>query len=208
MKVKGSGGFKKQKILELSGQSILDVGCSFGKFSLFARDAGKEVVGVDKNIESLYEAHKAGISVIAGDAAALPFPNKSFDTVLLFDIIEHTKEEIAVLQEAKRVARKNILLSVPKSDEYSRHDAGVTYHSYFDPTHLRYYTQESLKKALKKSGFERFSIEYFSRVRPLLFYRRIGIPVFLLKVADIILWTVGKKTEHFYQTLFAEIRLD
>lgn len=208
VKIKGPGRFKKRKMYECAGEEVLDVGCSFGRYTIFASECGKFAVGLDKECERLVEAKEKGVIVVAADAAYLPFGNDSFDTVLLFDVLEHTPDDVAVLKEAARVARRNILLSVPKSDTYTRHDAGLTYHSYIDPSHLRYYTEESLSEAIRRAGFSDFRMEHFSKVRPALFYRRAGIPVFLLKIVDFVLQALKRESTHFYQTLFAEVRVN
>jgi len=208
MKIKGSGKFKKRKIYESAGDEVLDVGCSFGRYTSFASECGKFTVGVDNDYNRLMEAKERGVVVVAADAAHLPFADNSFDTVLLFDILEHTPDDVAVLKEASRIARSNILLSVPKLDTYLRHDAGLTYHSYIDPSHLRYYTEKSLSDTIKRAGFSDFRIEHFSKVRPALFYRRAGVPVFLLKVVDFVLQALRRDSPHFYQTLFAEVKVN
>ena len=35
-----------------------------------------------------------------------PFEDKSFDTVILFEILEHVSRPVEILKEAKRVAKK------------------------------------------------------------------------------------------------------
>ena len=208
VKIRGSGKFKKRKIYEFAGDEVLDVGCSFGRYASFASECGKFTVGVDNDHNRLMEAKERGVVVVAADAALLPFEDNSFDTVLLFDILEHTLDDVAVLREASRIARQNILLSVPKLDTYPRHDAGLTYHSYIDQSHLRYYTEESLSDTIRKAGFSDFRIEHFSKVRPVLFYRRAGVPVLLLKVVDSVLQALKKESPHLYQTLFAEVKVN
>lgn len=202
------GRFKKRKIYEKTGREVLDVGCSYGRYALFAHECGRFVVGVDNDFRRLHKARESGLAVAVADAASLPFVDNSFDTVVLFDILEHISDDVAVIKEAARVARTNMLISVPKSDTYPRYDSGLTYRSYTDPTHLRYYTEGSISRILLEAGLSRFSVEHFSKVRPLLFYRRIGIPVFVLKLFDYLIQMVGRNDESFYQTLFVDVRLD
>ena len=53
---------------------------------------------------------------LVGDAHALPFKWKSFDTCILGDMLEHVENPDRVLREACRVARQLIVLTVPKDD--------------------------------------------------------------------------------------------
>lgn len=49
-----------------------------------------------------------------GDAHHLPFKDSSFDTVVLGDMLEHALHPEQVLEEAKRVTRSRIVITVPK----------------------------------------------------------------------------------------------
>jgi SAM-dependent methyltransferase len=78
------------------GARVLDLGCGIGPLSInFARHA-KEVVGVDRGLAQLLllslRAREAGIGnlrlICAGDRKRLPFPEKSFDVVLLNGVLE------------------------------------------------------------------------------------------------------------------------
>jgi len=197
--------FLQKVILARSGKTILDVGCGEGRLSEFVQENGRFVVALDIDENKLKSF--SGVPKVLSDANRLPFPDKSFETVFLFNVIEHTVDDIVTLREAARVATKNLLLSVPKVDTYHRHQSGLSYRHYIDPTHRRYYTEESLKETLKRAGFQRFEIAHFSRVRPLLFYDRIGYPRLLLKAFDFLLWAIGRKRLEFYQTLFTEVLL-
>jgi ubiquinone/menaquinone biosynthesis C-methylase UbiE len=42
-----------------------------------------------------------GFKIVQADAEALPFKDESFDIVGLFDVIEHFKDDVIPLKEAK-----------------------------------------------------------------------------------------------------------
>jgi ubiquinone/menaquinone biosynthesis C-methylase UbiE len=50
------------------------------------------------------------------NAEELRFGPNSFDTVLMIEVLEHLPEPISALREAFRVAKKNVLISVPNTD--------------------------------------------------------------------------------------------
>jgi SAM-dependent methyltransferase len=56
-----------------------------------------------------------GANAVVALASALPFPDRAFELVCAFDIVEHVDDEDAVLSELSRVATPNasLLLSVP-----------------------------------------------------------------------------------------------
>ena len=99
-----------------AGKAILDMGCGAGGKSLYyaSLDAAS-VVGVD--IVERYEAEatalaeKLGYSdvfkFVRASADDLPFPDESFDTVIMNDFMEHISNPEAALKEAMRLLKKD-----------------------------------------------------------------------------------------------------
>jgi hypothetical protein len=73
----------------------------------------------------------------------LPFPDKSFDTVLLLSVLEHVDDDAAVV-EAARVARLRIIAEVPLVDPPELRRNGLVFVHHSDRTHLREYTVPQL----------------------------------------------------------------
>src|SRR5206468_2659908 len=91
-------------------------GCGFGAYSGGLMKSGLRCVGCDINFEYLQKAAVQGLPVVNVDSA-LPFRDGAFDSVLLFEVIEHVSNVEAVLGEAFRVARKNVLITTPNSED-------------------------------------------------------------------------------------------
>jgi 2-polyprenyl-3-methyl-5-hydroxy-6-metoxy-1,4-benzoquinol methylase len=76
-----------------AGKTILDLGCGYGAYSLaLAAEEGRQCVGSDVNMHYLASASGSGLPVVAVDSV-LPFPDRSFDTVILLEVIEHVPLE-------------------------------------------------------------------------------------------------------------------
>jgi SAM-dependent methyltransferase len=89
-----------------SGSRILDVGCGDGLISALLRQKRLDISV--QGIDVLPRAN-ALIPVELFDGAALPFPDSSFDVVLLSDVLHHTVDPTVLLREARRVA-KHVLI--------------------------------------------------------------------------------------------------
>src|SRR3954465_11104339 len=109
------------------GETVLDVGCGYGAYARALAEQGTQCVGCDVNLEYLREAQTRGLPVAAVDSQ-LPFADRTFDSVLLFEVIEHVANLQKILQESFRVARRNVLITVPNSEDIELMKANdVTY---------------------------------------------------------------------------------
>ncbi|MBQ8249648.1 MAG: class I SAM-dependent methyltransferase [Clostridia bacterium] len=98
------------------GKEILDMGCgAAGKSLYYASLGAARVVGVD--IVERYEAEATALAeklgyaevfkFVRASADALPFPDESFDTVIMNDFMEHISNPEAALKEAMRLLKKD-----------------------------------------------------------------------------------------------------
>jgi phosphatidylethanolamine/phosphatidyl-N-methylethanolamine N-methyltransferase len=93
------------------GGRVLEVGVGTGS-SLAAYPARYDVVGVDRSPEMLAEAREKAqrlgldhVSLVEGDATALPFPDDDFDVVLAFHVVSVVDHPRRLMAEVVRVCR-------------------------------------------------------------------------------------------------------
>ena len=198
--------FKMQKVIDLSGNSVLDVGCRDGTYVAFCQALGKHAVGLD-----LAPSPPPGsdLPLVHADAQFLPFADRSFDTVLMFDLLEHISDEELALQEAARVSRRNILLSLPKPDNPKIFNPwnGLTYGHYTDPEHQRYYTPNHIQELVKCLGYKVISLEHWCPIHPADVYIGVGAPRLLCRLADRVMWMFIHDKPIFMRNLFVEVSL-
>jgi ubiquinone/menaquinone biosynthesis C-methylase UbiE len=85
---------------------ILDVGAGDCRLDvLLQKKVGCEVVPVD--VEDFNETQ---LPLTMFDGKRLPFPDDSFDAVLLIFVLHHAEDAKAVLEEARRVSRKSVIV--------------------------------------------------------------------------------------------------
>ena len=97
---------------DLADKDVLDIGCGFGWFELAARKRGaRAVVGVEPEEEALSTARRwvdsPGVSFRTASAVELPFADASFDTVVMWEVLEHLPKhtEQRAFAEIARVLR-------------------------------------------------------------------------------------------------------
>ena len=102
--------------LELTdGVDVLDCGCGMG-FYLLAMQQLRDVrlTGLDTDRGRLRYAEQVGVraDLVAGEVEALPFADESFDRVLMSEVLEHVRDDGAVLREIHRVLRPSGILAI------------------------------------------------------------------------------------------------
>lgn len=96
------------------GQTLLEVGCGTGVFLDSFWEAGFDITGLDSSQPMLQAAckrlgNKAELRL--GNACALPFDDREFDFVAVLTVLEFLDDPMEALKEARRVARKGLLVA-------------------------------------------------------------------------------------------------
>lgn len=128
---------------------IMDVGCGVGSFLGPLSRLGR-VHGCELDLDAAAHCHARGFtdtSVALSDR--LPVPESSHDLLTLWDVLEHTPDDRAVLAELHRTLRPggHVALSVPAYQFLYANNDRVAHHH-------RRYTRGGLSAKLRAAGFE------------------------------------------------------
>jgi ubiquinone/menaquinone biosynthesis C-methylase UbiE len=179
-----------------AGASILDLGCGFGAYGSALINDGRKCVGCDVNLEYLRAADKR-LPVVNVDTL-LPFRDRSFDSVMIFEVLEHVANVESILAEAFRIARKNVLITVPNSENIELMKANdVTYAHMLSSDHLHFFDPESLQGLLQHYS-RHISIERSDPIYPFWFVGR-SLPFYGLKLV----FNLGLLKPRFFSRLYA-----
>ncbi len=145
---------------------VLDVGCASGYLSSELQTRRScTVTGLDYDARAVATARSRGLDAHQIDLEAEQFDATGFDVVVFGDILEHLRDPVAVLRQARPAplvvvslpnighwtARRQILLG-----RFPREDMGI-----FDRTHLRWFTRAAAHELAENAGFavheERFT---------------------------------------------------
>lgn len=107
-----------QEILDMTKGKILDVGAGQGGAYMFLKPEiiGRGITAIEPNtayFEKMAEVAPM-VQQVEGSIYELPLEDKSFDTVMCSEVMEHLTEPDKGLQELLRVCRRWLVLSVPR----------------------------------------------------------------------------------------------
>ncbi len=97
------------------GQQVLDVGCGTGWFTRRLAQGGLQMTGLDVSEAMLAVARQRtpqGITWLQGDAAQLPFADRSFDHVVALTSLCFVPDWPRAVAEIVRVARRGFALGL------------------------------------------------------------------------------------------------
>lgn len=134
---------------------LLDIGTGTGRMAeLFAARA-RHVTGLDNSLDMLRVARARlqslsaeRFDLVQGDFSMLPFADRSFDTVLLHQVLHYAQAPEMVLAEAARVARPGGRIAIV---DFAAHDREELRHAH---AHARLgFGAEQLAHWLDEAGF-------------------------------------------------------
>lgn len=149
---------------------MLDIGCGLGREAFALYQKGYSVTGIDisenavKNAKQIAKAHKMNIPFLWYDGKTLPFPDRSFDTVIIwsqtFGLLYGDDYKESFLKECKRVLKEGGILSFSAHDrEFQKEHYGrfVRGHNFFPYTDSEIYWENFLPEEMmtfaEKAGF-------------------------------------------------------
>ncbi|MBA3336768.1 MAG: class I SAM-dependent methyltransferase [Chloroflexia bacterium] len=111
------------QIADLAPQSLLDAGCGEGFVAglLLRQRQGLALTAFDFNPDAvrLAQARNPSGAFLTATIFDLPFAANAFDVVCCFEVLEHLREPAGALRELVRVARRAVVLSVPREPLFS-----------------------------------------------------------------------------------------
>ncbi len=125
----------------------------------------RPITGVDVNFDG---PQTDLLTKIKADATRIPLPDKSFDVVIMIDVLEHVPQPIRskIIKEGLRLAKKLLVVAAPEGNEAKQEDSYLASYyrkifgrnfSYYDE-HIKYgiptqnWIEENVKKIAKESN--------------------------------------------------------
>jgi len=195
------------------GHRVLEVGCSVGHVTEHLVAAGNTVVGVELDPDAAAQASKwaTNVHILDLDVDRVSTAESGrFDVIMLGDVIEHLRDPLSALGDLVTLLEDDgrLIVSVPNVShidirlmllegtwEY-QHDGLL------DETHLRWFTNDSLRRLLGQLGF---TTQRAERVRQGV--GASGLPITLgLHSPDVIRFIESDPEAHTYQFVVEAVR--
>ena len=145
-------------------RKILDVGSGKGAFAGSLARGGHEVVGVDPSASAAAIAKTwvdTGGRFVLGTGEAIPLASEKFDRAVSVCVLEHTKDDAAVLAEVGRVLKPGGLFALTVDCLDSPHVPEGFRRRYAKEYRCnQFYSDGKLRKMLEGAGFEVLETRY------------------------------------------------
>ena len=143
--------------------TVLDIGCGYGNHLAAVASRGWRCFGIEPSDHARGVAkQRLGEAAHIVEGAADLFPHK-FDLVLLFDVIEHLPSPYAVLYELFTLDAIKpdtlVVITTPNAGSSSARQDPATWEYRHPPSHLVYYTRETLEYFLRRMRFTDIEIQ-------------------------------------------------
>jgi SAM-dependent methyltransferase len=147
---------KLLKFVEDPGEKkMFEIGCAYGFFLSVAKGAFRSVEGIDLSTEATQYASKV-LGVNAGSREFLGYQfGAAPDVVCMWDTIEHLSRPDLYIQKTAEALPRGGLLALTTSDLDSvvARIRGSKWRQIHPPTHLHYFSRDTLRRLLCRYGF-------------------------------------------------------
>lgn len=159
-------------------RNLLDVGCGNGMFLRRVSETFPEIAvhGADRSVAAVSQV--SGSSTVCA-ISSLPFADQSYDVVTCLEVIEHL--QIASFQDAlselARVARLQLLVSVPNSQDLrvGRVECEGCRTQFNPDFHLRSFSPSALEHLFDHLGFRAQRVVPFGMAQEFAFARQLDM---------------------------------
>lgn len=137
---------------------LLDIGCGSGTFLESSRSQGwAELEGIEISPRAVAMARaRSGAQLWSGSWRDVDLRASHYAVVSIFDVLEHDPDPDGLLTFIRHALRPGgaLLLTVPHVSGLSLRFFGERAFTVIPPEHLAYYSVESIRRLLARSGFE------------------------------------------------------
>jgi SAM-dependent methyltransferase len=140
---------------------LLDVGCGNGRFLQTMARLGWTVFGVEPDAAAAAVARASlGEVIHSGRIGDAPFPEGSFDVIVMKHVIEHLPDPTATLRACHRFLRAGgkIVVITPNARSLGGRLFGRDWLGWDVPRHFTIFSRTAMRSVLERAGFRRIDV--------------------------------------------------
>ncbi len=149
---------------KLAGGSVLEIGCGPGLMLALFAARGWKALGIERNEEAAARARQApGVVITAVPVEGLP-SDARFDLIIMFHVLEHIGDPVALLKECARRLTPDgrLIVNVPNFASWQSRFAGPCWLHLDVPRHLVHFSPQTLAATLQRTGLKLSELRYAS----------------------------------------------
>lgn len=133
---------------ECRGKDVLDIGGGRGAYSFELKKAGYNPLVADISSAALEDARRNGLATRQVSPTEI-LEEKSVDTVIMIEVLEHVENPKLFLENAVRYARKRVLFTLPCTDDFEElFRLNLSYAHIAVSDHLNHYSRKEMVSLL------------------------------------------------------------
>lgn len=147
--------FNTSRLPRLVPGRMLEIGCASGSFMHHMAEKGWQVEGIEFSPEAAGNVSRLGYKVHAGALETAPPPEKPYDLIVGWMVLEHLHDPVNCLKRLRQWSTDGawMVLSVPNAGAIEFNLFKDAWYALQLPTHLHHFSPESLEKVLHKAGW-------------------------------------------------------
>lgn len=163
----------------LTGGSLLEIGCGYGYLLEEARGFFSPRAGTELSQHAVEEARRRSDHVYKGSVDSIPADDR-FDCIIATHIIEHVYQPKEFLERLNKHLKPGgrMVIATPDMGSFWRHLMGSRWPSFKIPEHVLYFDRKSLYNLLQQTGLKKISTLPYPHAFPLsLIAAKLHIPL-------------------------------
>jgi 2-polyprenyl-3-methyl-5-hydroxy-6-metoxy-1,4-benzoquinol methylase len=149
------------------GGSILEIGSGHGFFLEEMRKRGYKITGIEVSKQRrIYSKNITRVKVLNINLKEETPNIGKFDTMALFQVLEHITEPVNFLKNIRRLLKPRggkVVIEVPNFDDFQIALNTAYSNWYWQRAHIHYFSPKILKQVLLRSGFVKIKISGVQR---------------------------------------------
>lgn len=140
----------------------LDIGCGSGQYVYWMQEQGWNSQGIEISATAVKNVQEIGLNVSQTDLLRANFPERYFDLVTAWEVLEHLPKIMENLREIKKILKPQgkFIGSVPNIESWEAKIFGRNWQPLEIPYHLYHFCPQTLKYLFNQSGLKIVKMEF------------------------------------------------